>query len=179
MGKTATKEQVEVYFDLLNDIRADVLMEAARRAVMQHEFATIPPVATLRKIAAEIQGNVTGLSAMAALSGVRKLIREYGGAYADAEDMRKAMAKMPPQVAACVQAFGWMNLCESTNPDTLQAQWRMNWDATKEQFDKQAATIGGMRLSVAEQSRLGGSSPRGTYPGGMLDTSKFGVIPSK
>ena len=161
-GKQVTREMVEVYYDLLSDLSPDVLMQCARMAVLHHKFATIPPVATLREIAAEIQGKTTELTAMEALQGVRKLINRFGGIYATPEDRQKAKGKMPSVVAACLDAFGWDAFCSSENPEVLQAQWRKNWDQVSSRETKQATRPDLMRIN-------GDRGPR-------IDTQGFGQI---
>lgn len=53
--KPVSPETVEVYFDLLGDLDAEVLRSAAKEVVLNHEYATFPTVAALRKAAIEIQ----------------------------------------------------------------------------------------------------------------------------
>jgi hypothetical protein len=164
VGKAPSKEQVEVYYELLRDIAFDVLMEACRRVIMQHKFSTLPTVATIREIAGQLTGTVSQLTAMEALQVVRRLISRHGGSYATKEDIAAAYAEMPPQVAACVTAFGWHAICDSDSPEVLQAQWRMTWDRVSARENEKAAMLGASR-----PVRIGGGRP-------VLDTSRFGLI---
>lgn len=157
-GKQPTRETLEVYFELLADLSPEVLRQAARLAITHHQYATIPPVAKLREIAAEIQGKANGITAMEGLSGLRRLIRDHGGAYASPEDRAKARAKMPPVVSACLDAFGWDAFCSFENPEVLQAQWRMNWERVEKRHQQQAATPENLRIGGNRSARIDSSN---------------------
>lgn len=152
--KPAPAETVKVYFDLLNDIPVKVLEQAIRAAVVEHRYATIPPVATIREIASKIQGADHVMTAMESIAGARKLIGEAGGSHAGPEERSAAFAKMPPLVAACLRAFGWDNFCDSECRETLQAQWRMNWDAVAERQKRNAALPEDLRQLVDGRKQI-------------------------
>jgi hypothetical protein len=56
VGLEMGRERVEVYYELLRDLESDVLKESCRRALLEHEYNTIPPVALIRKISVEVSG---------------------------------------------------------------------------------------------------------------------------
>lgn len=149
VGKAPDKYTVQVYWDLLRDIPADTLAKAAKAAAAEHRYATFPPVALLRELSAKLTGRVSQMTAMEALHGVRRLVNRYGGEYATAEDRQAACAQMPATVAKCLQAFGWDRFCQSENPETLQAQWRMNWDQVSNRENKTAALPEDVRQAIS------------------------------
>lgn len=53
LQKTLTDGGVEVYYDLLGDLPPDALQIAAKRAVLEHKYATFPTVAMIRDFATE------------------------------------------------------------------------------------------------------------------------------
>jgi hypothetical protein len=151
----------KVYLDLLGDLPAKILEQAIRAAVIEHRYATIPPVAVIREIAAKIQGTTPTLTAMESLAGVRRLINDYGGIYATPDDRTAAYARMPRIVASCLKSFGWENFCDSENRETLQAQWRMNWDQIAERERSANVLPEDLRRLVNGRSTL-------AIPDGML-----------
>jgi len=54
VGLEMGRERVEVYYELLRDLDGDVLKESCRRALLEHEYNTIPPVALIRKLSVEV-----------------------------------------------------------------------------------------------------------------------------
>jgi hypothetical protein len=54
VGKEPTREQAEVYFDLLGDLPTDALQLAAKRAALEHKIATLPPAGLIREHAAAL-----------------------------------------------------------------------------------------------------------------------------
>ncbi len=129
VGKRPEAETTKVYFDCLGDLPASILQDAARAAMVQHNYATLPPVAVVRQIATRLQQGERQLTAMEAIDAARKAINAAGGEYATADDRRAAYASLPATVADCLRSFGWDAFCQSESRETLQAQWRMNWDA--------------------------------------------------
>lgn len=145
--KQVSAETVKVYFDLLNDIPIEILKQAVRAAVIEHQYATIPPVAKIRQIAAALTRG-PGMTAMESLAGVRRVVNQFGGGYASTEDREAAYRKMPPTVARCLQSFGWDRFCDSENPETLQAQWRMNWDQVQAREQRVEALPCDLRTAI-------------------------------
>lgn len=129
VGKRPEAETTRVYFDCLGDLPASVLQDAARAAIVEHSYATLPPVAVVRQIATRLQQGERQLTAMEAIDAARRAINAAGGEYATADDRRAAYAGLPQTVADCLRSFGWDAFCQSSNRETLQAQWRLNWDA--------------------------------------------------
>jgi len=135
----------------------DVLLRAAQVALMQHEYATIPPIALLRQLATEQPTN--RLTALESLDLARRAINHAGGSYATADDRAAALNHIPSEVAECLRAFGWDRICDSDQPEVLNGQWRRQWEESQARGERQ-------RLIPP---RLGGGRP-------AIDASRFGRI---
>jgi hypothetical protein len=113
-----TAEQIAVYFDLLGDLPAGLLMQSVKRALVEHQFATLPPPGLIRKHALAIAspplaiGEAWGLVCRAATRfGIGK---ECEG-----------LESLPPVVAAAARNYGWQRICDSQKGDTTTyAQFR-------------------------------------------------------
>jgi len=156
--KTATPQTIKVYHRCLSDLPFDALLRAAELSLMQHEYATIPSIALLRKLATEQP--TSRLTALEALDLARRAINHAGGSYASADQRQAALNHIPSEVAECLRAFGWDRICDSDQPEVLNGQWRRQWEESQARGDRQ-------RLIPP---RLGG----GTRP--AIDASHFGRI---
>lgn len=121
-----TREQTEVYFDLLKDVPLNVLSAAAKQAVLDHVYPTLPPAGVIRKAANALQQPATtGPEAwrlfVAAVrkhgSGKRRVFRA-GHDPVDIDNRETGLASLPPQVARAAANFGWETLCD-TSPDDM------------------------------------------------------------
>ena len=75
-GKTfKDRAQLDVYFDLLQDLTFEQLRAGVKRALAEHEFATLPSIAMLRRLALETSVSGAWATEWAA---VVKGIRNYG-----------------------------------------------------------------------------------------------------
>jgi len=156
--RTATPQTIRVYHHSLSDLSFEVLLRAAELSLMEHEYATIPSIALLRRLATEQPTN--RLTALEALDLARRAINRAGGSYATADDRAAALNHIPSEVAECLRAFGWDRICDSDQPEVLNGQWRRQWEESQARGDRQ-------RLIPP---RLGG----GTRP--AIDASHFGRI---
>lgn len=118
IGKPLAPDAQKVYYDLLGDLPFDVLQIAAKRAVLEHPWATFPSVAELRQAAVLTQrGEIKALSAGEAWEMAWDAIGNI-----DPEiptSLTKAMGKLPPTVAAAVKAMGVPALCYGKEPVTV------------------------------------------------------------
>lgn len=116
IGKDLTADALEVYFDLLGDLPADVLQLAARRVLLEHKWATFPSVAELRAAAAEtVRGEVKELSAFEAWGLARR-----AAAQIDLEvdgSAERAMKNLPALVREAMRIFGLPSLCVGGGDD--------------------------------------------------------------
>jgi hypothetical protein len=156
--KMASPQTIKVYHRCLSDLPFDVLLRAAELSLLQHEYATIPSIALLRKLATEQP--TSRLTALEALDLARRAINHAGGSYASADQRQAALNHIPSEVAECLRAFGWDRICDSDQPEVLNGQWRRQWEESQARGDRQ-------RLIPP---RLGG----GTRP--AIDASQFGRI---
>lgn len=145
VGKTMPRDQAEVYFDLLQEFHPATVQEAARRAVAENEFPTIPPVGVLRGLALRLArpdqlgwGEAWGL--------VMKAVRRFGH---DRE--RDALAALPAAAAHAASCMGWESLC-NTNPgdcNTARSQFRDIYNPIAERIEREAALPAPLR-KIAE-----------------------------
>lgn len=133
VGKSATEQQAEVYFDLLGDLPAEILRCAAQRALLEHVYATIPSVAVLRRLAIETASGGPALTAAEAWGVVRRAMVCFS--YMRGQE---AIASMPPLVGIAVDAIGWRQMCDSTDTERSFAQFRDAYQqlAQREELEK-------------------------------------------
>lgn len=133
VGKAATLEQTRVYFDLLGDLPLPILQEAARRALMEHKYISLPPVGVIRGHAVSISGQRTlGPNAWElALAAVRR----YGSLHET-----RGLATLPADVAEAVRAFGWRIICDATNEELgiVQTQFLKVYDTLGKRSEQTA-----------------------------------------
>ena len=155
--KMASPQTIKVYHRCLSDLPFDALLRAAELSLMQHEYATIPSIALLRKLATEQP--TSRLTALEALDLARRAINHAGGSYASADQRQAALNHIPSEVAECLRAFGWDRICDNDQPEVLNGQWRRQWEESQARGERQ-------RLIPP---RLGGGRP-------AIDASQFGRI---
>jgi hypothetical protein len=135
-----TEHTVEVYFQTLRDLPADLLKMAALHAISEAGRKFAPSVGELRLAAAEIQrraANIpTSYQAWQELIEAIRLVGSY----------RPAPEFSHPLVGESVRALGWRNLCVSEN---LAAD-RARFIAAYEQF-QQRAEADSMMLPVVRE----------------------------
>lgn len=119
--KTLTQAGAEVYYDLLGDLPQEVLMIAAKRAVLDHKYATFPPVALLRDLATDaMRGEVKSMTGSEAWGIVMQAMGRC-----DVESpgsVERAFSDVPPTVCAAVKAFGFMSLYSIPNSSVEAAR---------------------------------------------------------
>lgn len=126
-GKPMERDQIEVYYDLLSDLPLDVLKAAVKRALCESRFPTVPPVGTIRALAAELSAPARALLWPEAWELARAAVRRFGAARPTRPHAeREALASLPPAVAHAARAVGWLALCDAAEGDldTLRAQFR-------------------------------------------------------
>lgn len=109
-GKAASKEVIAVYYDLLCDLPVEVLQNAARAVLIEHIYATLPPVALIRQIAINSMAKPEDkMLPIEAWGLVRWCVSRFGWSGG-----HKAMPHLPPLVRQVVNCLGWDALCGST-----------------------------------------------------------------
>ncbi len=128
-GKSLPAESLEVYFDCLGDLSAEVLMTAVKRVLMEHKWATFPSIAELREAAAETSaGQVKALSPAEgwaiAWRVAGKTDPEVNGSF------ERAIQGVPPVVVESIRVFGLLALCCGDEPiGVLRAQFLKTFEA--------------------------------------------------
>src|SRR6516164_1588903 len=140
-GKPMSAEQARVYHDLLGDLPADVLLIAAKRAIVESQYPTIPPVGVLRRLALEVS-RPDRLAPMEAWALLAKAIRRFG--YYREE---QGLASLPPDVRQAAECLGWRSLCDATEEGVIRGQFCK----TFEQLQKRADTVALLPEKVRRQ----------------------------
>jgi hypothetical protein len=122
-GRQMSLEQINVYYDALNDLNYEVLQKACRRAIQEADQNFLPSVGAIRKYAAEC---TSGLLPQASeeWESVRKAIRRFGY-------MNKAagLESLSPLARQAAMSVGWDTMCDSENISIQAAQFRMAYEA--------------------------------------------------
>lgn len=162
-GKPLAQKSLDVYFDLLGDLSAEVLSIAAKRIAVEHKWATFPSVAELREAASEtLRGEVKELSAAEAWewawSAVKSIDLEIEGS------CERACRGLSNTVLEAMRAFGIPALVYGKEPlGVVRAQFTKIYEqlAARDRraallpaaLKKEIAAIGQKRLppAVAKQ----------------------------
>lgn len=133
-----TQEQTKIYFDLLKDLRADIVQAAVKQAVIDHVYPNLPPVGVIRKAAMGLMHPT--IPAAKAWELFREAVAKHGsgrttlwanGQRIPVDRMQNGLDSLPPIVARAARAFGWQTLCD-TPPDKMgvaQNQFIKNYEA--------------------------------------------------
>lgn len=123
---------LHVYLDCLGDLSEEVLWTAAKRAVMVHKYATFPPVALLRELAAEASKPVGEVGAHEAwklayraacsIDPGNNSVYQAEGKLWDSQ-VAYRMAKLPPLVAEAVLRFGGLKLLADADGEFARKQF--------------------------------------------------------
>lgn len=108
IGKKMPSETMDVWFDILQDFPAELILMAVKKALSSYEYATIPPVGVIYKAAAEL---VTASipSPVEAWGEVQDQFRRTGS--------YGAPVFSNPMIHKAVSAMGgWVDLCRSEEP---------------------------------------------------------------
>lgn len=120
-GVAFTREAGEIYFELLSDLDAAIVRTAVKQVLINHEFATLPPVGAIRKAAIALQSPpaIPGPEAWRLfLAAVRKHRLEpqrrlVAGQWREVGGEVHGLASLPPSVAYVAKCFGWRRLCDT------------------------------------------------------------------
>jgi hypothetical protein len=131
VGKDPTREQAEVYYDLLGNLPGPVLQQAARRAAMEHKICTLPPPGLIREHANAVAGRADATALADGWAKVRAFARrwEYWLTEGNPTDpktlarMAADRAAIPPLALRAAEAYGWRTIVES-NPEVAFAHFR-------------------------------------------------------
>jgi hypothetical protein len=128
VGIEVTKLQAEVYYELLGDIPMDVFRLAAKRAVLEHRYHTLPPVGLLRELAVEIMEprELEADEAWARLRGAMSKICYTMGA----EQVREIKATVPALARQVADRIGW-NQIRDGKPEVVRGQFLRLYDSAR------------------------------------------------
>ena len=116
------REAMALWFQELSDIPAETLTAALRKWVSTEQWP--PTIADLRGLCTSLtQGEVPDWGE--AWAEVTKAVRRYGWARPD-----EALASLSPAIRTAASRIGWMQICESENPEALRAQFRQIYEHT-------------------------------------------------
>ncbi len=150
-GKTMSKEQVEVYFDLLGDLPVEALLIACKRALLESFYPTIPPIGTLRKMAVStMQGRISELTAAEAWGLVTKAAGKCD--VDQAGSVERAFKDIPPLVWRAVQLFGFMAIYNlpSNAIETARAQFMRIYESLSANEEKLKLLPASVKEEIAQ-----------------------------
>lgn len=152
-NKPFTKDQAEVYYSLLGDLPLDVFQLAVKRALLEHVWASLPSIAELRQLAAEIQAPKRR-HALDAFGLAHKAIRCYGLPIGD--DPNRGLLSLPEDVRRFVAPM-WNSWCESDNWDVIRAHFLTHWDKQEaaEKRERILPTDIKQRIAVKQNEAMG------------------------
>ena len=137
----ASRETVAVYAEALGDLDYDDALAAVRDLVLTED--RWPTVATIRRRTAQRAGLLSP-SPADAWAEIRRLtstgLSSTAGAFSH------------PAVAETVASIGWWDLCHSTNPETIRAQFLRLYSDAQKHNDTEILTTPG-RISLDDGSR--------------------------
>jgi hypothetical protein len=152
-GKEADTETVAVYWDLLKDLPIEALQSAARQALAESKYPSLPTAGTLRQLAVEsISG--PGLTPVQAWQLAMRAARQMrsndidiiviaGRRFTAAEWNGEVLNALPPAVAETMRCIGWQNLHDT---DTCRAQFRDAYTQL-EQIERRQKLLPGARAA--------------------------------
>lgn len=164
MGKPLIPEAMEVYFDLLGDLDADVMLAGAKRAILDHRWSTFPTVAELRAAAtATKRGEVAAMTAAEAWQIAQAVAArhdpEIQGLYSAGGKLWPSQfayltRDTPPPVLAAMRAFGVESLSTGGDPDgVVRSQFMKIFDQLAERDRRVDSLPAGVRESIEAGGR--------------------------
>ncbi len=149
-GKTLTDMQLEVYWDFLKDLPADTVRAAAKQALAESQYPTIPPVGVLLKLAGCGASQVGSDSrALVAYTTAARAVQSVGG--------YDSVEFSDPIVNAVIRGMGgWQKFCDWP---VAEVQWR------KRDFERQYQSY----------LQAGVSAELAAPLAGICETSNFGA----
>jgi hypothetical protein len=133
-GKEMTETQVAIYWDLLGDLPAEVLLFAVKRAVLELTYPVLPPVGVLRRLALDaLNGADREPTADEAWELVRRAINAFG--YMREQEAIEALPAGP--VRRAVECLGWQSLCGEGIEAVNRAQYRKAYETLAQRRERQ------------------------------------------
>lgn len=156
VGRDVSDAQLEVYFDLLGDLPADVLRRAAQRALLESQYPTLPPVGVLRRLAAEAMAP-RQLAACEAWGLTLRAVEAFGY-----DQELRGLESLPPLVRRAAECLGWQTICASTEPEICRAQFAKAFEALAGREQRESLLPPSLREALGRVGRAEGllSPPR-------------------
>jgi len=146
---------LEVYYDLLGDLPADVLQAAVTRAAMDHRFASLPLPGELRELADEIMhpgqlsaAEAWNLASTAALRIGWPMLALCIQGKSTPSRITKEFAKLPKDVIKAIQFFGVSEFC-GARTDFMRSQWLKIYETIARREQRQRMLPPGLRTVLA------------------------------
>lgn len=152
--KPLNRDELEVYFDLLQDLPADALQVAAKRVLLEHKYPTFPSVAELRSAAtATVQGEVTGLSPVEAFALAWRAVGRIDLEVDGSKD--RALKNLPPAVAETLNAMGLANVIYGEEPvAVVRAQFVKAFESISNRNRRAALLPAATREAIEQRGRV-------------------------
>lgn len=149
MREAVRAEQAAVYYDLLRHLPEMVARAAAKQALIEHKYPSLPSVGLILSLANEL--HQPAIPEPIAWSMFLKAVRRYGsgirrlyagGKVIETDNSVVGLASLPPQVRRAASAFGWQTMCDTPNEELgfAQEQFRKLY-ASLEQHDTRQAIM--------------------------------------
>lgn len=138
-----------IYFDMLRDLPFPILVQAAKQALLSHQYATLPSIAVIRREAMTLmRQEPTPLEAWQVVCQVAARF----GLHRSAEAQSWLARHVSPVVAEAARSFGWRRICDSTPGEagTVCAQWRDHFSAIVERQRRRQVLPQHVRASARE-----------------------------
>jgi hypothetical protein len=119
-AKPLSRNGMEVYFDCLSDLPLAAIQVAAKRAVLEHKYATFPPVALLRSFATEAVAGVemtAGEAWKLAWRAIGRIDLEVPG------QLERETKNLPVLVLNAMECFGIPTLIAAEKVEVARAQF--------------------------------------------------------
>lgn len=145
--------QLDVYFDCLGDLPADVFQVAVRRVLMEHRWHTFPSIAELREAAVSVmQGEVTPLSGAEAWElawrAVGRIDLDVDGS------VQRATRNLPPLVVDAMNCLGVANLVGGNDPvPVVRAQFVKAFEQLAQRRQREALLPASTRAAITEMGQ--------------------------
>ena len=113
IGKPLAPDQARVYFEMLADLSVEQLRVGVARTLCEHEFFTVPSIATLRRLSLERNESDAVVKASEMVLACRKF------AFYEPERVRQSITD--PRAMLAMEAIGGVSRLADLTPDSLAA----------------------------------------------------------
>lgn len=119
---------IRMWYKMLNDLDYHIAENAVMEHISTHTFP--PSIAEIRKLCVDRTTRPV-LSFSEAWGKVTNAISKYGF-----YQPREAFAELDELTLSVVKELGWSNICNSTNQDSLRANFRIAYESKAKQIEK-------------------------------------------